>query len=370
MLEHLFLSAGGSMWWSFIFLGIFLGFVASLVGYYFCHRLLPVYERKEYRWHIVLAKSFHTPLQVFIWLMVIYYLVFLVISHYKFNEMQDPLSIVKGFLIAIFLFWFSMRFIKNVEAQFHHHALTGKSRIKDRTQISAFCQILRVVVFILFLLVLLPILGIPMAALLTFGGASTIVIGFATKDTLANFLGGLMIYWDRPFSVGDWISSPDKQIEGTVEDIGWRLTRIRTFDKRPLYVPNGFFSTISILNPSRMTNRRIKKTIGVRFSDAAQIPSMLSGIENMLRNHPEIDTNQTLMVNLFEFGDSSMNFFIYTFTKTTNWVKFEAIQQDVLLKTYEIIQEHGADCAFPTQTLDLPTDFFRDSLGAQQSAGN
>ena len=100
-------------------------------------------------------------------------------------------------------------------------------------------------------------LGYSISGVLAFGGIGGIAVGFAAKDLLANFFGGLMIYLDRPFSVGDWIRSPDKNIEGTVEEIGWRLTRIRTFDKRPLYVPNSTFTQISVENPSRMLNRRI-----------------------------------------------------------------------------------------------------------------
>lgn len=347
------LAANG--WLTFIFLCVLGGVVLSLLEYFFSYRLRPVYERKNLRWHMALADSLHTPAQIYIWISVVllsipklFVPVGVKISSYEF------LHTVQNLATAIFFFWFFMRFVKRIEASFYLRVSQGVGKLTDRTQISAFAQITRVVIIVLFLLVMLPIFGIPTAALLTLGGASTIVIGFATKDTLANFLGGLMIYWDRPFSVGDWIRSPDKEIEGTVEDIGWRLTRIRTFDKRPLYVPNGFFSNISIENPSRMTNRRIKTNIGVRFSDAAKVPAMLQGVQDMLKNHPEIDTNQTLMVNMFEFGESSLNFFIYTFTKTTNWVKFEAIQQDVLLKTYEIIREHDADCAFPTRTLELP----------------
>ena len=105
------------------------------------------------------------------------------------------------------------------------------------------------------------------SGLLAFGGIGGIAVGFAAKDLLANFFGGLMIYLDRPFSVGDWIRSPDKEIEGTVEDIGWRLTRIRTFDKRPLYIPNSIFASISVENPSRMSNRRIYEKIGIRYDD-------------------------------------------------------------------------------------------------------
>ena len=181
-----------------------------------------------------------------------------------------------------------------------------------------------------------------------------LAVGFAAKDMLANFFGGLMIYLDRPFSVGDWIKSPDKEIEGTVEHIGWRLTRIRTFDKRPLFVPNGMFSTISVENPSRMTNRRIKAIINLRYDDANKIAIILKDIENMLGKHPAIDTEQTLMVNLVECASWSLNFMLYAFTKTTKWAEFQAVRQDVFIKVLEIVDSHGAECAFPTSTVHIP----------------
>ena len=344
-----------NLWLGLIALYVIGGAVLSLLEYFLSYRLHPVYERKNLRWHMAVAESLHTPAQIYIWVMVLLLCIPQLFSAIGLNITNIRLlHITQDLATAFAAFWFFMRLVKRMEASFYLKISQGVGKISDKTQVSAFAQISRVVIIVLFMLVLMPIFGIPAAALLTVGGASTLVIGFAVKDTLANFIGGLMIYWDRPFSVGDWIKSPDKEIEGTVEDIGWRLTRIRTFDKRPLYVPNGFFSTISVENPSRMTNRRIKTNIGVRYSDASQVPAMLGAVQEMLKNHPEIDTSQTLMVNMFEFGESSLNFFIYTFTKTTDWVKFEAIQQDVLLKTYEVIREHGADCAFPTRTLDLP----------------
>ncbi len=92
-----------------------------------------------------------------------------------------------------------------------------------------------------------------------------------------------MIYFDRPFKVGDWIRSPDRQIEGTVERIGWRMTSIRTFDKRPLYVPNSVFSNIVVENPSRMLNRRIFETIGLRYDDADKVPVIIDEVREMLK---------------------------------------------------------------------------------------
>jgi len=158
---------------------------------------------------------------------------------------------------------------------------------------------------------------------------------------------------DRPFKVGDWIRSPDKEIEGTVEEIGWRLTRIRTFDKRPLYVPNSTFANIAVENPSRMTNRRIYENIGIRYDDAAQAGAIVAGIKAMLEQHADIDHTQTLIVNLNHFGPSSLDILVYTFTKTTVWVDYHEIKQDVLLKIMDVITAHGAEVAFPTQTLHL-----------------
>ena len=218
----------------------------------------------------------------------------------------------------------------------------------------ALCQIFRVAVIITAILIGLQIFGIPISGVIAFGGVGGLAVGFAAKDILANFLGGLMIYFDRPFSVGDWIRSPDKEIEGTVENIGWRLTRLRTFDKRPLFVPNGLFSTVSIENPSRMTNRRIKETINLRYDDAAKVASILKDIENMLRSHPAIDTEQTLMVNLIACASWSLDFMIYAFTKTTDWAEYRAIRQDVFLKMLEIVAKHKAECAFPTSTIPIP----------------
>jgi MscS family membrane protein len=167
-----------------------------------------------------------------------------------------------------------------------------------------------------------------------------------------------MIYLDRPFAIGDWIRSPDRDIEGTVESIGWRLTVVRTFDKRPLYIPNSIFNTLALENPSRMLNRRIKETIGLRYQDASKINDIVMAVRNMLETHEEIDQSQTLMVNLNSYAPSSLDFFIYTFTKTTNWVTYHEIKQDVMIKIINIVHDHDADFAFPTRTINgFPNEF-------------
>jgi MscS family membrane protein len=222
----------------------------------------------------------------------------------------------------------------------------------DEVTVKVIGRLLRITVLITGTLVILQTLGISISGVLAFSGIGGIAVGFAAKDLLANFFGGLMIYLDRPFSIGDWVRSPDREIEGTVEDIGWRLTKIRTFDKRPLYIPNSMFNTIVVENPSRMTNRRIYETFGLRYCDSAKIGDIVADVKKMLQAHKEIDTEQTMIVNFVTLSASSLDFFVYTFTKTTNWVYFHEVKQDVLLKIIEIIHSHGADIAFPTRTLD------------------
>jgi MscS family membrane protein len=255
---------------------------------------------------------------------------------------------VRDTIVVIAFSWFLVRLIREGEKHFDE-----KVEAKDKTTIDAVSKLLRISVIITATLVILQTLGYSVSGILAFGGIGGIAIGFAAKDLLANFFGGLIIYLDRPFAIGDWIRSPDRNIEGTVEQIGWRITRIRTFDKRPLYVPNAVFSSIAVENPQRMSNRRIYETIGIRYDDAGKMATIIGKVKEMLKNHPEIDTSQTLIVNFNAFASSSLNFFVYTFTKTTNWIHFHEVKQDVLLKIIEIVEGEGAEFAFPTSTVHL-----------------
>ncbi len=264
-----------------------------------------------------------------------------------------------GYIFAIS--WGLIRFIRQIEALYILRCEQDQKEV-DKTLVHALGQLLTISVIITSILAAMQLLGLPISGLLAFGGIGGAGIAFASKDLLANFFGGLVVYTDRPFKVGDWIRSPDKNIEGVVEYIGWRVTRIRTFDKRPLYVPNGIFLTISVENPSRMTNRRIRTMIGLRYEDADKMDSITHDVKQMLLHHPEIDTRQIIIVNFAEYGPSSLNFLVYTFTKTTQWLHFQEIQHDVFLKILSIIRQNGAKCAFPTQTIHL-----QNSMAMQSS---
>lgn len=199
-------------------------------------------------------------------------------------------------------------------------------------------------------LMVMETLGFSISGVLAFGGVGGIAIGFAAKDMLSNFFGGLMIYLDKPFSVGNWVRSPDAKIEGTVEDIGWRLTRIRTFEERPLYIPNALFNTIVVENVSRMQHFRIKQTLGLSYGDYARVQPVCKDLRAMLQQHPDIAQDQTLLVRFVNFNSSTLDILVYCYAKTTDWARFMQVQEDVLTKMGDIVSRHGASFAYPTIT--------------------
>jgi len=329
---------------------IALVWVLTVVLNWVMGRLIHHLSQKAPAWDDLLLKSIRTPLRLLIWIIGLS----LLLDIFSRNGLPVSTEIggdLRRIGVIIILAWGLIRFIRAGETYLTTPA-RGRKTV-DRSTADAVAKLLRLIVVILAGLTLLQSSGVSISGILAFGGIGGIAVGFAAKDLLANFFGGLMIYMDRPFRVGDWVRSPDKEIEGTVEHIGWRLTRIRTFDQRPLYVPNATFTSISVENPSRMKNRRIFEHVGVRYDDADKVKAIIDEVREMIRSHPEIDTRQTLIVQLNRFGPSSLDFMVYTFTKTTQWVKYHEIKQDVMLKIADIIFSHGAEFAFPTQTIHL-----------------
>ena len=326
-------------------LALLITLLVALAWRSFRKRISSVISKSKNRWDDIALDAFGVPIN---WLIVIIggsWFADITARHYS-AEIIDSIPVARQLAGLVVIAWGVWRLISGIEAK-------QLDKGNDPTTVQLVGKVTKLTLTILIVLPIFQILGISISGMLAFGGMGGLIVGMAAKDLLSNFFGSIMIYLDRPFKVGDWIRSPDRNIEGTVEKIGFRLTVIRTFDKRPLYVPNSVFTNISVENPSRMKNRRIKETIGVRYEDSKKLPLILDEVRSMLQQHNDIDSNQTLIVNFNSFAASSLDFFIYTFTKTTNWVEYHHIKQDVMLKILEIIHKHEADCAFPTQTLHI-----------------
>ena len=314
-------------------------------------------RRKDNRWADSIVDALSRPLTLLIWVLGIT-LAADVIHVATQTAIFDYAGEIRRVGVIVSIAWFLTRLIRNGEQVIMQDAYVRpreEQRVDQHTA-EAIGKLLRVSVFITATLVILQTLGFSISGVLAFGGLGGIVIGWAARDFVSNFFGGLTIYLDRPFHVGDWVRSPDREIEGTVEEIGWRQTRIRKFDKRPIYVPNSVFTTIALENPSRMTHRRIYENVGVRYADIAAMNAITNDVEAMLRDHPDIADDQTMIVKFNAFSASSIDFMLYTFTHTVNWIEYHRVKHDVLLKVAEIIAAHGAEIAFPTRTLHIENE--------------
>lgn len=340
----------------FIILGAWAG---NRLLRHLMHQTLQKAIKHKWEWIKALVNASERPLRISIWIIAAW-LILPVLRPFLGPLAGDygwSVEVLKIVLVCMSI-WGLLRFIDLGQQVVSDYIEANDNLSGDPAGLIAVARFLQLMAALCGLLIVLSIMDIPLASLMTFGGVGALMVSLAAKDSLTNFFGGLLIYFDRPFSIGDWIYTLDHTLEGTVEKIGWRLTVLRTFDKRPVYVPNTIFSTQSIVNASRMTNRRIFQYIGLRYCDIDKVESILQAIREMLKNHPDIDQRQITLVNVVNgdksggtFAAYSINFMVYTFTQTTEWTAFQSIQDDVMLKIYKIIQEQGADIAFPTQSL-------------------
>lgn len=334
-------------WWIEIPIALLIGAIVYAVAAVFIDRLKKQMSKTKNLFDDAVVGAIQVPINYGILFYIAWYVIDVIEDHFKVTVFPDKSSVL--IISSAFLFsWFVLRLIKIRE----HQILKGDIETKsDRTTIGLIFKVLRIIVLVLTVLVVFQTLGISISGLIAFGGVGGAAVAFASRDLLSNFFGALMVFMDKPFSIGDWVRSPERNIEGTIEHIGWRVTRIRTFDKRPLYVPNSVFAQISLENPSRMTHRRIYETIGVRYRDFSQVDIICKEIERMLKAHQDIDGDQTLMVNFNKFADSSLEIFIYCFTHTTHWQTFHKIKQRVLIEIGEIIERNNAGIAFPSHSI-------------------
>ncbi len=292
-----------------------------------------------------LIESISAPLKVLIWYGWLYFSLSELTSEIQsLNQIISYITIAPVFILT----WGILRLISSTE----NFMLESKANV-DKDSIRLFSRLVKILFVFAIILGVVQFYGYAVSSILTLGGVGGIVIGFAAKDMLANVFGGLMIQMDKPFSTGDWIRTTDKSIEGVVEKIGWRMTRIRTFNKNPVYVPNSIFATIPIETPSRMTNRQIHEVIGIRYDDIDQMENIIDKVQTLLANHEHIAQDEACRVYFDLFNASSLDFVIWAFSSITDAGEFKKMKGKLLLDIAQIIADHNAEIAYPTQTLHI-----------------
>lgn len=302
----------------------------------------------------IILKSIQKPLTYLIILVSLILISEALNSLFEIFEFFDTSKVIY-LLIVILISWTLLRILNGYYSNksFLRNLKESDDPMVVEQTYEITIRIFKIIIIIITALTLMQEFGLSISGLLAFGGVGGLVIGLAAKDLLSNFFGGLMIFLDRPFKVGEFIKSPDRNIEGIVESIGWRLTVVRTFSKNVLYIPNSAFANIVVENATRMTNRRINQIIGLRYDDLDKIPKIVDDVRIYLESHNDIDQSNKPTVYFQSFSASSCDFFIRAFTNTKDWREFLKIKEQVLYKVSEIINNHNAAIAFPTMTIEM-----------------
>jgi MscS family membrane protein len=210
---------------------------------------------------------------------------------------------------------------------------------------------LRVFIVILAAIMVIQNLGYSTSGLLASLGIGGMALAFASKDALANIFGSLMIIFDRPFKLGDHVLAGT--MEGVVEEVGFRSTKIRTPARTLISVPNSIIANMPLDNVSRMPRRRIKLTIGLTYTTTpAQMRAAVARIRTLLTTHAEIDPD-SVQVNFTDFGASSLDIAVTCFSVTTVLGEHLNVREDVCLQIMDLLEELGLKFAFPSRTVYL-----------------
>lgn len=294
-----------------------------------------------------ILKSFERPLRF----------VFIIIGMYfslTYLTVTDPYDETIALIVRLFIILSVTWGLYNLsdESSTLLESFTSKIGFNlDKILLPFFSKLLRLIILALALVIVLDQLGIRVDGFIAGIGLGGLAFSLAAQETIKNFFGGLVIITEKPFSIGDWIETPS--VEGTIEDINFRSTKIRTFAQALVTVPNSTLANEPITNWTRMGRRRVMFHLGVTYTTQREkLKRSVDRIRDMLFNHPEIN-NEVLFVHFDRFNNSSLDIFLYFFTNTTVWGEWLKVKEDCNLKIMEILEEEGVSIAFPSRSIYL-----------------
>ena len=297
------------------------------------------------------------PLQYFLTLLVLYFSVkFISLPEFLNSTEEGSLNLAKyfdkgfNFLLLITIFWTINRSIDFVGYKLKNKALETESKVDDQL-IPFAIEIGKVLVVIFAIVVILAnVFDQNVTALAAGLGVGGVAVALASKESLENLLGSFTIFLDKPFQVGDIITIGT--ITGKVEKVGFRSTRVRTFDKSVVTVPNKNLVIAELDNLGVRPVRRVKINIGLTYSTTVdQIKEIVNDIQKLIDDHEQ--TNQDGKVRFLNFGASSLDVMVLYYVNSPDWDVLVDTQQEINFKIIEIVKKHGSDFAFPTTSVYL-----------------
>ena len=329
---------------------IFLGFVAKKIVGAVLRRFIKAAEKTKFALDDMLLSALLRPME---WAAMVGGL-FLAISILPLPK--EPVDIehftdalMNGAVVSLVI-WFVIRLVDGLAEIWAGKAALTETKLDDQL-VPIVRRSAKVFLVVIGVVLVLQNMGYSVGSLLAGLGIGGVAIAMASKDTVANLFGSFVIFLDKPFQIGDWIEMGT--VEGTVEEVGLRTTRIRTFANSLITVPNLLFTTQAINNWSRMKKRRIKMSVGVTYGTSPEkMTALVERFREIIRDDEKLH-NDFFLVNFDNFGPSSLDVFIYCFTVTTVWAEFLQAKQELMLKMMGAVQELGLSFAFPTQSIHV-----------------
>ena len=336
--------------WQFIatFLFILLALVARKVSdYVFKTHIIPLLEKTPFEFDHLIAGAASGPVGCLLLLGGLY--LALAVLPLPAEADAAVFGIMKVLLAADIL-WFLFRIVDVGDRYLSRLAARTESKLDDQL-VPVVRKALKVTLGVIGCVWVVQLLGYSVSALITGLGIGGLAIALALQDTLANFFGSVFIFLDRPFAVGDWIKL--EGVEGVVEEIGFRSTRIRTFPATLVSIPNKTVAGAVIDNWSRMPKRRVMQTVGVTYATTAgQMEQAVAGIRQIVEADEGVH-KEFIVVRFTEFGDSSLNILLYYFTAAVAFADHSAVKERINLAVMRLLDSMGLSIAFPTRTIYL-----------------
>ena len=295
------------------------------------------------------------PLQYFLTLLVLYFSVqFISLPEFLNSTEEGALNLAKyfdkgfNFLLLVTIFWTINRSIDFVGYKLKNKALETESKVDDQL-IPFAIDIAKVLTIVLGVVMILGnVFDVNVTALVTGLGIGGVAFALASKESLENLLGSFTIFFDKPFTVGDTVTLGG--VTGTVEKVGFRSTRIRTFDKSVVTVPNKNIISTELDNLGARPGRRVKFNIGLTYDTSVEnIKNIVDDIQQLVDDHPM--TNQEGKVRFLNFGASSLDIMVLYYVDSPDWEVLIDAQQKINFQIIDIVNKYKCEFAFPSTSV-------------------
>jgi MscS family membrane protein len=307
--------------------------------------------KSEGFWKKKVRYFIHMPLQIAIWGFGIAYVIEVFAGHFGVEQVVKYIHPFRNAFIVSCITWVVQRWINE---GFKHLAKKSEKLGVAPGTLYALSKLTSFILVILALLIIFPMFGMDVAPLLAFGGIGVAGIAFAAQDMIANFFGGAMLHFTRIFSIGDQIAIPSKEnFRGIVKEIGWYITLIEDYDRRPVYFPNALFTKSQVINETRRTHRRINETVSIRYDDLPNVEAIVVDLRKEIAAHPKVDASQSFGISLSGYGDYGIDILLYLLVQKMPYPQFMQVKQELLMIVAEVIQRHEAEFCYPTSNVNI-----------------